>query len=151
MVAQKLDSKLRDHVNNLKLTTNPLSRPVLMILDRNIDLASMLQHSSNYMGLVHDVFESERGQIRIAKDNGTTESYDVAPSDFFWNQNSLLSFPEVAESMDNEVNKYKEEYSQITGGANINDMDTDASPRISRRLSRPSPNSRLEKPSSICI
>lgn len=128
MVAQKLDSKLRDHVNNLKLTTNPLSRPVLMILDRNIDLASMLQHSSNYMGLVHDVFESERGQIRIAKDNGTTESYDVAPSDFFWNQNSLLSFPEVAESMDNEVNKYKEEYSQITGGANINDMDTDASP-----------------------
>ncbi|KAG5359111.1 Protein sly1 [Yarrowia sp. C11] len=128
MVAQKLDSKLRDHVNNLKLTTNPLSRPVLMILDRNIDLASMLQHSSNYMGLVHDVFESERGQIRIAKDNGSTESYDVAPSDFFWNQNSLLSFPEVAESMDNEVNRYKEEYSQITGGANINDMDSDASP-----------------------
>lgn len=127
MVAQKLDSKLRDHVNNLKLSANPLSRPVLMILDRNIDLSSMLQHSSNYMGLVHDVFESERGQIRIARDNGTTESYDVAPSDFFWNQNSLLSFPEVAESMDNEVNKYKEEYSQITGGANINDMD-DASP-----------------------
>ncbi|KAG5356220.1 Protein SLY1 [Yarrowia sp. B02] len=128
MVAQKLDSRLRDHVNNLKLTTNPLSRPVLMILDRNIDLASMLQHSSNYMGLVHDVFESERGQIRIAKENGASDSYDVAPSDFFWNQNSLLSFPEVAESMDNEVNRYKEEYSQITGGANINDLDSDASP-----------------------
>lgn len=127
MVAQKLDSKLRDHVNNLKLTANPLSRPVLVILDRNIDLASMLQHSSNYMGLVHDVFDSERGQIKITKENGT-ESYDIAPSDFFWNQNSLLSFPEVAESMDNEVNKYKEEYSKITGGASINDIDPDSSP-----------------------
>src|SRR5690606_12114561 len=64
IVAQKLDRKLRDHMLNSKdnLFTSSRAgghghspRPVLILLDRNIDLVPMLSHSWTYQSLVYDV------------------------------------------------------------------------------------------------
>lgn len=67
MIATKLDRKLRDHILNSKdnlfssqSRTNPsaaTSRPVLVILDRNVDLIPMLSHSWTYQSLCFDVFK----------------------------------------------------------------------------------------------
>jgi len=49
MVAKKLDTRLRDHVANLNQNVGDSQRPVLIIVDRVIDLQSMLKHAWTYV------------------------------------------------------------------------------------------------------
>jgi hypothetical protein len=74
MIAAKLDRKLRDHILNSKdnlfssqarpagsAAGTPTSRPVLIILDRNVDLIPMLSHSWTYQSLCFDIFKVAAG------------------------------------------------------------------------------------------
>jgi hypothetical protein len=71
MLAKKLDSRLRDHVmnsrNNLFSDSNTMNfqRPVLVILDRNMDLVPILSHSWTYQALVHDVMDMKLNEIVV--------------------------------------------------------------------------------------
>ncbi|CAO3632791.1 unnamed protein product [Mucor fragilis] len=70
-IANKLDSKLRDHVMNSRTnlfsenTTANLQRPVLIVLDRSMDLTPMLSHSWTYEALIHDVLSMKLNRITI--------------------------------------------------------------------------------------
>jgi hypothetical protein len=69
LVATQLDMKLRDYSANSRSTAS-LSlqqRPVLIILDRNVDLASMFSHSWIYQCMVSDVFELRRNTIKVVR------------------------------------------------------------------------------------
>ncbi|KAG6359412.1 hypothetical protein INS49_012933 [Diaporthe citri] len=152
MIAQKLDRKLRDHILNSGskdgLFSNrpsssagtPTSRPVLVLLDRNVDLTPMLSHGWTYQHLVHDVLNMKLNRITIETpvdeskpEKGVTKkAYDLTANDFFWSKNSGLPFQEVAEDIDAELNRYKEESAAITKKTGISDlenleMDTSAS------------------------
>lgn len=133
LVATQLDMKLRDHVANSRSMTQNLQRPVLILLDRNIDIASMFAHSWIYQCMVSDVFELRRNTIKVAKydsDKPVVKSYDVDPRDFFWNKNSQLPFPDVVENADFELNNYKKEAQDLTnrtGISSLNDIDPNAS------------------------
>ncbi|KAH8785613.1 snare docking complex subunit [Diaporthe sp. PMI_573] len=152
MIAQKLDRKLRDHILNSGskdgLFSNrpsssagtPTSRPVLVLLDRNVDLTPMLSHGWTYQHLVHDVLNMKLNRITIEtpvdeskpEKGGTKKAYDLTANDFFWSKNSGLPFQEVAEDIDAELNRYKEESAAITKKTGISDlenleMDTSAS------------------------
>ncbi|KAK3944069.1 Sec1-like protein [Diplogelasinospora grovesii] len=151
MIATKLDRKLRDHILNSKENLfssqarpasssagTPTSRPVLVILDRNVDLMPMLSHSWTYQSLCFDIFRSELNRITIETPvdsnnpaKGTTKkSYDLATNDFFWAKNACLPFPQVAEDIDAELTKYKEEAEAITkktGVADFEDLENDTS------------------------
>jgi hypothetical protein len=101
MIATRLDRKLRDHVLNSKDQnlfsgtqrgahgSTPSSRPVLIIVDRNVDLIPMLSHSWTYQSLVHDVLGCRLNQITVdipADDSsGKTvrKHYDLKSQDFF--------------------------------------------------------------------
>lgn len=147
MIAAKLDRKLRDHILNSKdnlfssqgqrpssAAGTPASRPVLIIVDRNIDLIPMLSHSWTYQSLVHDVLKMRLNRITVQtlidEDNpskGSKErAYDLNSSDFFWSRNAGVPFPQVAEDIDVELTKYKEDSSEITkksGKSSIEDLD----------------------------
>ncbi|RDW91313.1 hypothetical protein BP5796_02478 [Coleophoma crateriformis] len=147
MISAKLDRKLRDHILNSKdnLFSAPRStsgaassRPVLVILDRNVDLIPMLSHSWTYQSLVHDVLSMKLNRITVETpidennpEKGTTKkSYDLNSNDFFWAKNSGVPFPQVAEDIDAELMKYKEEAADITkktGASSIEDLDNDTS------------------------
>ncbi|KAL2152587.1 hypothetical protein VTH82DRAFT_5771 [Thermothelomyces myriococcoides] len=153
MIAAKLDRKLRDHVVNSKdnlfssqarsgpsAAGTPSSRPVLIILDRNVDLIPMLSHSWTYQSLCFDIFKSELNRITIETPVDSSnpakgvskKTYDLAANDFFWAKNACLPFPQVAEDIDAELTKYKEEAEAITkktGVSNFEDLqhDTNAS------------------------
>lgn len=141
MVAQRLDRKLRDHVLNSKenLFSNartpagstPQSRPVLILLDRNVDLIPMLSHSWTYQSLVHDVLNMKLNRITIetpvdennpARGN-SKKAYDLNASDFFWAKNAGVPFPQVAEDIDAELTKYKEETAAITKKTGVSDLE----------------------------
>ncbi|KAI1097911.1 Sec1-like protein [Jackrogersella minutella] len=148
MIAGKLDRKLRDHILNSKdnlFSSNarpassagtPASRPVLVILDRNVDLNPMLSHSWTYQSLVHDVLDMKLNRITIetpADENNpakgmTKKSYDLTSTDFFWEKNAGVPFPQVAEDIDAELMRYKEDAQDITkktGVASIEDLQSD--------------------------
>ena len=53
------------------------------------------------------------------------KSYDLDSKDFFWARNAANPFPQVAEEIDAELNKYKQDAAEITrstGVSNVNDI-----------------------------
>ena len=152
MISAKLDRKLRDHILNSKdnlfssqgqrpssSAGTPSSRPVLIVVDRNVDLIPMLSHSWTYQSLVHDVLKMQLNRITVESlidennpAKGTTKrAYDLNASDFFWTRNAIVPFPQVAEDIDTELTKYKEESTELTkksGKSSFEDLEnTDAS------------------------
>ena len=74
MVARKLDARLREQVANRSSTlftadsasaSSSFSRPLLIILDRNIDLVPMVAHSWTYQALVSDVLDSKLNRVTV--------------------------------------------------------------------------------------
>lgn len=132
LVATQLDMKLREYVSNWAgQGSQPLlQRPVLLILDRNLDMASMFLHSWIYQCMVSDVFYLRRNRIKITKydsANGPQQvQYDVDPRDFFWLKNSQLPFPDVVENADQELGDYKREAELITSKTGASEVDLNA-------------------------
>ena len=140
-IATKLDRKLRDHILNSKdnlFSTGgqrpgsgsfvPASRPVLIILDRKVDLIPMLSHSWTYQSLVHDVLKMHLNRITVPVADGsagTTKSraYDLNASDFFWSQHADAPFPNVAEALDSELSKYRADADDITKKTGVNSIE----------------------------
>lgn len=147
MIAAKLDRKLRDHILNAKdnlfsgksaATGSASSRPVLIIVDRNVDLVPMLSHSWTYQSLIHDVLSMHLNRITVetpADESNPTKgsvkkSYDLNSNDFFWNKNAGVPFPQVAEDIDTELTRYKDDAADITkktGTSSIEDLQNDTS------------------------
>ncbi|EDN05249.1 hypothetical protein HCAG_08899 [Histoplasma mississippiense (nom. inval.)] len=139
---EELDNMI-DRIDNLFSSASqrqgvgvPSVRPVLIIVDRNVDLVPMLSHSWSYQSLVHDVLKMHLNRITVdvpvddsnpAK--GTTKrSYDLSVNDFFWNRNASVPFPQVAEDIDAELTRYKEDAAEITrktGASSIEDLQND--------------------------
>lgn len=134
MVAQKLESKLRDYVNSTRsssLEVDSLERFVLILVDRNIDLASMFAHSWIYQCLVFDVFTLVRNTITLPAQTEqgvetSSKKLDIDPHDFFWISNAHLPFPDAVENVERELSDYKKEAEEITrktGVASLTDLD----------------------------
>ncbi|BGP18919.1 hypothetical protein JCM10213_005495 [Rhodosporidiobolus nylandii] len=135
MVARKLDSRLRDHIASSR-GVNAFSaggsgagegfgRPLLVILDRNVDLVPMLSHSWTYQALVNDVLGMKLNRVTVeAPDAGRLQkkTYDLDAKDFFWAKNAQNPFPQVAEDIDAELGKYKQDAQDITRSTGVSDV-----------------------------
>ena len=138
MIAERLDKRLRE---NLRDTRNSFfssipnhqggstggsdpgpvlsfQRPLLLIVDRNIDLATPLHHTWTYQALVHDVLKLNLNSVTIpaaATEGGDAASskkaagkpYNLGPSNTFWQLHKGEPFPEVAESVQKEIEEYR--------------------------------------------
>ncbi|KAK4981762.1 hypothetical protein LTR28_002959, partial [Elasticomyces elasticus] len=149
MIAAKLDRKLRDHIlnskDNLFSSANarstaahgtPQSRPIMIIVDRNVDLIPMLSHSWTYQSLIFDVLKMHLNRITVdvpQEESGTAKPskktvYDLNASDYFWSRNASVPFPQVAEDIDTELTKYKDDSSDVmkkTGASSMEDLAND--------------------------
>ncbi|KAE8543693.1 hypothetical protein D1P53_000409 [Cryptococcus gattii VGV] len=131
MVARRLDAKLRDHIASTSrtrdaYTVDALQRPLLVIMDRNIDLIPMLSHSWTYQALVSDVLDMKLNRVTVSSpENGrlTKKSYDIDSKDFFWAKNAGNPFPAVAEDIDTDLSKYKTDAAEITRSTGISDVN----------------------------
>ncbi|KAF2706432.1 Sec1-like protein [Pleomassaria siparia CBS 279.74] len=145
LVAAKLDRRLRDHVLNSKTnlfsdrnaaaTTTP--RPLLLIVDRNVDLIPMFSHSWIYQSLIYDVLSMRLNKISMSvpidKDHPEgpkkEQAYDLTSSDYFWQKNAALPFPQVAEDVTAEWSKYQDDANEVTrktGTSSIDDLQGDS-------------------------
>ncbi|KAI9204158.1 Sec1-like protein [Polychytrium aggregatum] len=139
MVAAKLDSRLRDHALNSRSHVSldsgssqlsNLTRPVLILLDRNMDMSTMLTHTWTYAPLLHDLLDMKLNRIVLTTASmgptGKTlqKKVDIDVGDFFWAKHAANPFPTVAEDVDVEINKYKKDVEELThGNGTLEDID----------------------------
>ncbi|KXL46085.1 hypothetical protein M433DRAFT_66135 [Acidomyces richmondensis BFW] len=141
MIAAKLDRKLRDHILNNKdnLFSGPRGsaasgasspRPLLVVVDRNVDLVPMLSHSWTYQSLIQDILDMRLNRITVElpadesnPGKSTKRSYDLTSNDFFWNKNAGASFPQVAEDIDVELKRYQDEAAEVTKKTGVNSIE----------------------------
>ncbi|KAG6842426.1 hypothetical protein C0991_007556 [Blastosporella zonata] len=139
MIAKKLDTKIRDAILTASRSTSSsstlfaqdstglsnLQRPLLLILDRNVDLVSVLSHGWTYQALVSDCLDIKLNRVVVTSKDQPKREYDLDSNDFFWQRNAANPFPQVAEEIDIELNKYKQDAAEITrstGVSNVNDI-----------------------------
>ncbi|KAG8864796.1 Vesicle trafficking between the ER and Golgi [Tulasnella sp. 330] len=132
MIAKKLEQKIRDQLlgsarggggvfTQGEGGIGGLTRPY-----RNVDLSPMLSHSWTYQALVHDVLDMRLNRVTVTStENGRTSkrTYDLDSKDFFWAKNAANPFPQVAEDIDVELTRYKQDAADITRSTGVSDMN----------------------------
>jgi hypothetical protein len=140
LIATKLDAKIREHlsqVGNL-LENASWNRPVLIIMDRNIDLSVMVSHSWTYQALIHDMFGLKMNRIKMeVKDDANPsksliKSFDLDCDEPFWAEHAASPFPKVAVEIQTQVKEVQSVINRASGmastdGSNANgDADSAA-------------------------
>jgi sec1 family domain-containing protein 1 len=129
MVARKLEKKLRENLydarNNLfhmdasQAGSFSFQRPLLVILDRNVDMATPLHHTWTYQALAHDVLDLSLNRIILEDDaisGGTrkkSKPCDLDNRDKFWWSHKGSPFPTVAEAIQEELESYRTSEDEI--------------------------------------
>lgn len=133
MVSLKLEKRLRENLqdsrNNLFTGDNidllmPRPRPLLVILDRNMDMATPLHHTWTYQALAHDVLNLKLNRLKIddtgekdqangGRSKSKPKTYDLSTTDKFWNHHRGSPFPQVAESVQEELETYRSSEEEV--------------------------------------
>ncbi|KAL6056558.1 Sec1 domain containing protein 1, partial [Balamuthia mandrillaris] len=118
MVAAKLNTRLKEHLlKRGTLLDSPSSsfvRPVLILLDRNVDLTVMCHHTWTYQALIHDLLDFKLNSVRVdvdtEREDGSKHSepktYDLDQSDSFWAENAGNPMPDVAANIQSKLKEY---------------------------------------------
>uniref|UniRef100_A0A667YLP0 Sec1 family domain-containing protein 1 n=1 Tax=Myripristis murdjan TaxID=586833 RepID=A0A667YLP0_9TELE len=136
MVAVKLDKKLRENLRDARnslftgdnMTAGQFSfqRPLFVLADRNLDLATPLHHTWTYQALIHDVLDFHLNRVMMEEGQGAEPSpagarpkkksrktYDLTAADKFWQKHKGSPFPEVAESVQEELDTYRAQEDEV--------------------------------------
>ncbi|PAV22325.1 SLY1 [Pyrrhoderma noxium] len=150
MIARKLETKIRDALISSSRSHVPgglfsqdssglsnLQRPLLLLLDRNVDLVSMVSHGWTYQALVSDCLEMKLNRVTITptKTQSQKKAYDLDAKDFFWAKNAASPFPQVAENIDTELSRYKQDAADLTRSTGVSDMNDIAQMDLSANAS----------------
>lgn len=91
-------------------------RPVLIILDRSVDMATVFHHTWTYQALAHDVLELSLNRLVVEESAGKsaaggarskTRAYELDSRDKFWSAHKGSPFPRVAEAIQEELEQYR--------------------------------------------
>ncbi|ORM40708.1 Protein sly1 [Babesia sp. Xinjiang] len=126
VVAEKLNRKLYEfvcarHQLGISLSSS-FNRPMLLILDRTVDLAPMIQHSWNYQPLIHDIFGISFDKVVIETPGDKTKrvTHDLEFGDKLYQAIHRLPLSDVATHISTSLESYNAQVS------NINREDGDA-------------------------
>lgn len=111
-------------------------RPLLVLLDRNTDLHTMLYHSWIYVNLIQDVYGIKNNQFQhfdeTAKQNMT---YDIDfQSDDILKENAFKEFGEAAPNVDKSLTSWKTEYERISSSNSSQQQVQDISSNLTSAL-----------------
>lgn len=81
----------------------------------------MVSHGWTYQALVSDCLEIKLNRVVVGIPQ--KRSYDLDSNDFFWAKNAANPFPQVAEDIDTELNKYKQDAAELTRSTGVSDVN----------------------------
>lgn len=86
----------------------------------------MFMHGWTYQALVSDCLDMKLNRVTIeASPSSQTQkkAYDLDAKDFFWAKNAASPFPQVAEDIDTELSRYKQDAAEITRSTGVSDVN----------------------------
>jgi sec1 family domain-containing protein 1 len=95
-------------------------RPLLVFMDRDIDMVTPLKHSWNYQALLADVFNMTHNRVRIP---GKDFDLDYT-SDEFFSKYAHSPFPEVATVVNEKFLEYSQKRNTMASGNVATAMDS---------------------------
>lgn len=120
-VAERLNKRLHDLVKSrnqlgITLSTKSYERPLMVILDRSIDIGSMIQHSWNYQPLLHDVFGINYNKVSITTGSQKRSTFELDSRDRIYREIMSMPLSEVAMHISNSLEAYNSRLVQINKG-----------------------------------
>lgn len=91
-------------------------RPLLIVLDRSVDMATVFHHTWTYQALAHDVLELSLNRLVVDESAGKsaaggarskTRACELDGADKFWTGHKGSPFPRVAEAIQEELEQYR--------------------------------------------
>ncbi|KAJ1604682.1 Sec1 family [Cryptosporidium canis] len=116
MIARELDRRIREILkqsNSSFFNFNSNNRPILVLLDRDVDLSTMINHSWIYQGLIHDIYNLKLNRITIDDPGSGKKVFDLDSSDEFWMKHSGEHFTQVANSVSEMLGDYNKKLSEL--------------------------------------
>jgi hypothetical protein len=111
MVARKLNRMIAEHPTLLRNKTS-INRPLLVIMDRNSDLITPIQHTSTYQALIDDLLQHKANRVEFTVVPDATakrpkkeqKRFDLDPDqDPFYRSHKFQPFPEAIEMNGTEL------------------------------------------------
>eukprot|EP00039_Didymoeca_costata_P032128 m.36905 g.36905 ORF g.36905 m.36905 type:complete len:627 (-) comp9201_c1_seq1:78-1958(-) len=126
-IGKRLDSKLRKAAKSNLFTesmssTGSFQRPLLALIDRHIDFATILHHTWTYQGLLHDIMDYKLNRVVVStvekKQDGperaVKKTYDLdSKSDEFWADNRSKQWPEVVIESEAKLKEVRDKESEL--------------------------------------
>ncbi|EAN98933.1 putative sec1 family transport protein [Trypanosoma cruzi] len=129
-VARRLSVCLNDHINERTLVpaaSTVLSRPLLLIVDRSSDLATVLHHPFSYRGLLVELGDMHLNKVCVREEDGKESAFEIDPDrDEFYEANAIQDFSAVGGNIEAALRQYREEYAALSETACAGEDDTDA-------------------------
>eukprot|EP00933_Yihiella_yeosuensis_P028601 TRINITY_DN22440_c0_g1_i1.p1 TRINITY_DN22440_c0_g1~~TRINITY_DN22440_c0_g1_i1.p1 ORF type:complete len:655 (+),score=137.53 TRINITY_DN22440_c0_g1_i1:134-2098(+) len=95
-------------------------RPLLCILDRDVDLVTMIGHTWTYQAMAHDVLGMRLNRLTVPVDATGDEaappkakSYDVDEGDTFWAAHAGEPFPQVATAVHESIEEFERKRAEM--------------------------------------
>lgn len=133
MVARKLNRLVTDHPT-LSRGKSLQHRPLLVILDRNMDLITPVQHTSTYQALIDDTLKHKgnRVEFSVTVENErrrwpqtVQKKFDLDPDeDPFYSNHKFNAFPEAIESNGAELQEVTARENEIRSKATGGESDS---------------------------
>lgn len=132
IVAQSLTQLIRKHISSATVdrlnlfqesdAPKSFQRPVLILMDRNEDLPSMLHHPSTYQALVDDLLKVSMNRVKVGVKKSAEEhaqavvekTYDLdIVSDSFFRLHAGSLFPDAIDANEEEMKQVTRKEEQI--------------------------------------
>ncbi|CAE7228599.1 SCFD1, partial [Symbiodinium sp. CCMP2456] len=103
------------------------SRPLLCILDRDVDLVTMLNHTWTYQAMVHDILGMRLNKMQVPVESEDASappkprSYDVDEADAFWTAHAGDQFPEVLNAVPKAIEDFEKRRTEMAGSGQQED------------------------------
>ena len=122
-VAAKLDKKLKDNLIDARTSlfrdwtaTGRYSfhRPVLVLVDRAVDMSTPLHHTWTYQALAHDVLPYNQNRVTVSGGEMKKDKvYKLDQKNNFWMDYKGSPFPQVAEAIQEALEQIKGKEEEI--------------------------------------
>lgn len=106
----ELGRMLQQKIKSVKILKPGVKKPLLIILSRDFDVVTPVQHVMGYAELIHDTLGIKCNRVVVPAAGSSAEAaYDIDTDTEFYKNNLFRDFPAVAETVEHELHTYKKE------------------------------------------
>ena len=119
------DPELFSHSGFVSSDPTHAQRPLLVLVDRDMDLAPMVGHGWSYSALMADLLGMNLNRVSLEN-----KTHDIDVSEAFWVKVAHLPFPEAATAVNEQVAEFSRVRSQVNSGDSSLSSAISALPQI---------------------